>query len=144
MTTVENTQFGDFTYSTLKLSEKSSVFQTGFPFPPRPVTPLPHMQNSVYQLAVYLLWLQGWKGSGDSVLNILLSCSLLPETKSLSHFHLHHSLSTIIIISGVCTSQLHLVYRSKFNQTQMFATFRILLQMVIFENTFSNIFIKKV
>lgn len=89
------------------------MFQAGCSSPPPPVTLLPHIQNFVYQPAVYLLWLQGWKGSGDSLLNILLSYSLLPETKSLSHFHLHHALSTIIIISGVCTSLLHLIHRSK-------------------------------
>lgn len=143
--TVKNTTFGVFASFSSMLGEKSLVFQASFSSPPPSVTLLPHMQNFVYQLAVYLLWLQGWKGSGDSLLNILLSYSLLPETKSLSHFHLHHTLSTIIIISGVCTSLLHLIHRSKYNKENACNIWdvcsRVFLQMVISENSLSNIFI---
>lgn len=116
VTTVKNPKLEFWLTSLLRLGKTLLVFQAGFPFPPQPVTLWPYMQNFVYQLTVYLLWLQCWKGSEDSLLNILLSYSLLPETKSLSNFHLHHSLSTIIIISGVCTSLLHLIHRSKYNQ----------------------------
>lgn len=111
---IQNLEF--WLTSLLRLGKTLLVFQAGFPFPPQPVTLWPYMQNFVYQLTGYLLWLECWKGSEDSLLNILLSYSLLPETKSLSNFHLHHSLSTIIIISGVCTSLLHLIHRSKYNQ----------------------------
>lgn len=55
MTIVTNAKFGAFTYFTLKLGKKPLVFQAGFPLCPPAVTLLPHMQNFVYQLVVYLL-----------------------------------------------------------------------------------------
>lgn len=145
MTTVKNKKFGVFTFFTLKSGEKSLVFQANFLSPPpasRPSATYSELCLSTSSVFIMITGLEGEWGFLAKHPALLLSSAWdkvsfpFPFTSCFVYYYYNFR---SLYKSASFGPQIQIQKENACNIWEVCS--RVLLQMVISENTFSNIFI---